>query len=85
MDEYKQLRESLNRVPNLRQPELNSIAIAPESQQATVLKQPDKEDPAHEDDQHDHQDTESRVMWDSLDHFIMKTKRHTVKYKITQI
>uniref|UniRef100_A0A4W6E9M7 Uncharacterized protein n=1 Tax=Lates calcarifer TaxID=8187 RepID=A0A4W6E9M7_LATCA len=43
VDEYKQLKESLNRMPNLRQPEQNP--------QATILEQPHKDVPPHEDHQ----------------------------------
>lgn len=62
-------------MPSLRQPEQNlapqqpqAVAVAPEShvheaQQARILEQPHKDEPAHEED---HADAESRVMWDSL-------------------
>lgn len=81
MDEYKQLRDSLNRMPNLRQPEQNpapqqlqqAAVVAPEShiheaQQAAVLEQPHRDEPVHEDN---HQDTQSRVTWDYQDKDIL--------------
>lgn len=86
MDEYKQLRESLNRAPNIRQPEQNhapqhpqAAAIAPEShvhaaQQTAILEQPHKDKPAHEDHHQDHQDTESRVKGDFSNHITIKRK-----------
>lgn len=49
MDEYKQLRESLNKAPNPQQHE---------AQQAAGLEQLHKDEPAREEH---HQDTESRV------------------------
>lgn len=81
MDEYKQLKDSLNRAPEQRPHEQNApqqlqvAAIAPEShiheaQQATVLEQPHKDEPAHEEDHQDHHDTESRVM---RDHVMIET------------
>lgn len=75
VDEYKQLKESLNRAPNQRQHEPNTqhlpdAAIPPESynheaQETTVLKLPHEEEPAQEGGHHDHQDTQSRVKWGS--------------------
>ncbi len=67
VDEYKQLKESLSKMPNLRQPEQNSAPQQPQAaaaaQQTRMLEQPHKDEPAHEED---HQHTESKVMWDSL-------------------
>lgn len=69
MNEYKQLKESLNKVPSLRQPEQNPVSqppkVAPESHvhEAQHVQQPSntilthKEEPAHD----NHQDTDSRV------------------------
>lgn len=71
MDEYKQLKESLNRVPDQRQHDQNAFqllqeaAIKPEvhiheAQQATGLDQPHKDEPAHHVEDH-HEHHESRV------------------------
>lgn len=92
MDEYKQLKDSLNRAPEQRPHEQNApqqlqvAAIAPEShiheaQQATVLEQPHKDEPAHEEDHQDHHDTESRVTRGSLGSRYDRDERHTVNMK----
>lgn len=93
VDEYKQLKESLNREPSLRLPEQNPVpqqlqaaAAAPEShihetQQATILEQPQKEEPTHEEDHQGHRDAESRVMWDSLGSLYYQDKRQSVNIK----
>lgn len=74
VDEYKQLKESLNRAPNQRPHEPNTqhlpdATIPPDSydqaQETTVLKQPHEGEPAQEEGHHDHQDTQSRVKWES--------------------
>lgn len=90
MDEYKQMRDSLNRAANLRQPDQNPVpqqqqaaAVAPEShiheaQRATILEQPQREEPAHEDHHQEHQDTDSTVMWGSLGSLYYQDKMHTV-------
>lgn len=71
MDEYKQLKESLNRVPNLKEPEQNPVpqqpqaaAIAPgsrvyvaQNEEPSSTDPPHKVEPAHE----DHLDSQSRV------------------------
>lgn len=72
MDQYKKLKESLNRVPGLRQPEQNPVpqqpqipTVVPQShvheaqhvQQPSSTILPHKEEPAHD----GHQDTDSRV------------------------
>lgn len=77
MDEYKQLKESLNRAPSQRQPEQNpapqqpqAAAIAPEShvhearQQDTIPVQTHKEEPAAHEEERQH--TESKVTWYSF-------------------
>lgn len=73
VDEYKQLKETLNRMPSLRHPEQNRIP-APQpaqaagvlaeprvhqAQPAAILAEPHNDDHAH---QEDHQDTQSRVI-----------------------
>lgn len=61
MDEYKQLRDSMNKAPNPQQPQVGAIAPMShthEAQQAAGLEQPHKDEPTHEDH---HQGTDSRV------------------------
>ncbi|XP_037124585.1 Golgi integral membrane protein 4a isoform X1 [Syngnathus acus] len=55
VNEYKELKESLNKAPNMRQPEQNSVLQQPDpkSQQAFVLKQPNEEVPVLKEDHHD--------------------------------
>lgn len=69
MDEYKQLRDSLNRAPNLRQsaqnpapqqPQAGAIVPASHIHEVQQAQQPQKDEPVHAKDQ----DTESRVMWE---------------------
>lgn len=80
MDEYKQLKDSLNKLPIQRRHEQNfpqqlqGGPIAPESpihnaQQSPVLEELHKDEPNHgvdHQDHQDHQDMESRVLWGSL-------------------
>lgn len=63
VDEYKQLKESLNAASNLGQhqpntPQHQPVAHIHEAQKNTVLDLPHKEDPGHH---LDHDDAESRV------------------------
>lgn len=71
MDEYKQLKESLNRVPDQRHSEQNAFQMLQdaankpeahihEAQQAGVLDQPHKDEPAHHQEDH-HEHHESKV------------------------
>lgn len=85
VDQYKQMKESVNRVPNPRQPELNPVpqqpqvaaVIHPEAQQPQQLQ---KDEPAR--DVHQvHQ--ESRVMWESQRSLYNQDKSHTGQKKKT--
>lgn len=80
MDEYKQLKESLNRVPG--QPQAAHIASEShlhEAQHNSIVEQPHKDEPVHEEDQHNHQDAESKVTWDFF--FQYQDKMHTVNMR----
>ncbi|KAM7413370.1 hypothetical protein PAMA_020656 [Pampus argenteus] len=85
VNEYKQLRDSMNKAPNLRVSEQNAApeqpqagALAPvshinEGQPAIALDQPQKVNPAHEED---HQDTESRLDHQEKAHAQSEVKSH---------
>lgn len=73
VDEYKQLKDTLhsqiqrqseqNRAP----PQPQAAAVAPESHVHEAQQdEPHKDEPAHEERHQLHQETESKVMWDSL-------------------
>lgn len=73
VDEYKQLKDTLHSQiqrqseQNHAPPQPQAAAVAPVSHIHEVQRdEPHKDEPAHEDHHQLNQDTESRVMWESL-------------------